>query len=149
MTLPPQPFLALSSIVALRLPRSPFPVPMRLPRPYSLHVMLAKASPMRHRLTAIHIFQSLIRQPSKASAFMPLPRIPSRLMRCKTTLIHSQERFHSPSRNNIRHPCLILPQWAQPPHLAPLPYSPSQAYALLRMFEKFHRYLFPLRFSTL
>src|SRR6266571_7174457 len=64
-TLPPQPLLALSSIITPRWTLLPIPVPMYLPRPYLPYFTLTKASRVCHRWRTS---TPLTRQPSKASA---------------------------------------------------------------------------------
>src|SRR6266702_2115628 len=66
-TLPPQPLLALSYLIMLRLVLLPLPVPIRFPLPHLPHFMSTKASRPCHRLTTP---TRLIREPPIASAFL-------------------------------------------------------------------------------
>src|SRR6266702_3439174 len=66
-TLPPQPLLALSCLIMLRLVLLPLPVPIRFPLPHLPHFMSTKASRLCHRFTTP---TRLIREPPKVSAFL-------------------------------------------------------------------------------
>src|SRR6266702_8101710 len=142
-----QPLLSLSCMMTLRWSLLPLPVPMRLLRPYLPRFMSSKASQMCGIMCIMchHLTTStpLIRQPSKASAFLLPHQIQPSLVQYGTS---SPQVLQRPAPLlKLRHP----PLFPLPPHPVPLSSSTTQTSWRLPNPQSSHLQLLLIQLSTI